>query len=100
MQFSRILVRATNWVGDAVMSIPALQALRERFPLARISILARSWVAGLYGREPFCDELIHRTEMRQPFYCVTPEETAQSHHIFTAALESQRKAQVIDLERL
>ncbi|HZS56938.1 MAG TPA: lipopolysaccharide heptosyltransferase II [Bryobacteraceae bacterium] len=58
MQFRNILVRATNWVGDAVMSIPAFQALRERFPNARISILARPWVAGLYGREPFCDELI------------------------------------------
>jgi len=58
MQFQKILVRATNWVGDAVMSIPALQALREHFPGARISILARPWVAGLYGREPFCDELI------------------------------------------
>jgi heptosyltransferase-2 len=58
MEYSKVLVRATNWVGDAVMSIPALQALRESFPLARISILARPWVAGLYGREPFCDELI------------------------------------------
>ena len=58
MNFERILVRATNWIGDAVMSLPALHALRERFPRSRISILARPWVAGLYGREPFCDELI------------------------------------------
>ena len=58
MQFRNILVRATNWVGDAVMSIPALQALRAQFPGARISILARPWVASLYSREPFCDELI------------------------------------------
>jgi heptosyltransferase-2 len=57
-RFRRILVRATNWVGDAVMSVPALQALREHQPQARISILARPWVAGLYGRETFCDELI------------------------------------------
>jgi heptosyltransferase-2 len=57
-RFRRILVRATNWVGDAVMSVPALQALREHNPQARISILARPWVAGLYGRESFCDELI------------------------------------------
>ena len=56
--FRRILVRATNWVGDAVMSIPALQALREKFPAAGISILARPSVAGLYSRETFCDELI------------------------------------------
>lgn len=57
-EFKTILVRATNWVGDAVMSLPALQALRERYPSARISILARPWVADLYAREPFCDEVI------------------------------------------
>jgi heptosyltransferase-2 len=54
----KILVRATNWVGDAVMCVPALAALRERYPAAHIAILARPWVAGLYGREAFCDELI------------------------------------------
>jgi heptosyltransferase-2 len=58
VNFDKILVRATNWVGDAVMSLPALRALRDRFPRARISILARPWVADLYGREPFCDQLI------------------------------------------
>jgi heptosyltransferase-2 len=56
--YQRILVRATNWIGDAVMSLPALRALRERFPQARISLLAMPWVADLYGREPFCDEVI------------------------------------------
>ena len=58
MEFESILVRAANWVGDAVMSVPALQALRREHPGAHIAILARPWVAGLYGREPFCDELI------------------------------------------
>jgi heptosyltransferase-2 len=58
MQFSRILVRATNWVGDAVMSLAALRALRARFPQARIAVLARPWVADLYAREPFADEVI------------------------------------------
>lgn len=61
MPFERILVRATNWVGDAVMSLPALRALRERFPAAEISILAKPWVADLYGRESFCDRLIPYT---------------------------------------
>lgn len=58
MLFGKILVRATNWVGDAVMSLPALQALRANYPDARISLLARPWVADLYQREPFCDEVI------------------------------------------
>ena len=43
------------------MSLPALRAVRERFPGARISILARPWVADLYRREPFADEMIAYT---------------------------------------
>lgn len=48
MDFHRILIRATNWVGDAVMCVPALAEIRRRFPDARITLLARPWVAGLY----------------------------------------------------
>ncbi len=40
------------------MSLPALRALRGRYPSAHIAILAKPWVGDLYGREPFCDELI------------------------------------------
>jgi lipopolysaccharide heptosyltransferase II len=58
LNFSNILVRATNWVGDAVMSLPALRAIRDRFSTARISVLAKPWVADLYGRESFIDEII------------------------------------------
>jgi heptosyltransferase II len=56
--YSKILIRATNWVGDAVMCLPALRAVRRRFPNAHLAILARPWVADLYEREPFCDEMI------------------------------------------
>ena len=58
MSFPRILVRATNWVGDAVMSLPALQALRDRYPKAEITVLARPWVADIYARERFADRVI------------------------------------------
>jgi heptosyltransferase-2 len=64
--YQRILVRATNWIGDAVMSLPALRALRERYPAAKITLLAMPWVADLYGREPFCDELIPWRAQRGP----------------------------------
>jgi heptosyltransferase-2 len=63
-EFSKILVRATNWVGDAVMSLPALQAIRSRFPRAHIAVLARPWVADLYEREPFADRVILLTAGR------------------------------------
>jgi len=49
--FSKILIRATNWVGDAVLSLPAIRTVGARFPAAEIVVLARPWVAGLYARE-------------------------------------------------
>jgi heptosyltransferase-2 len=58
VEYSKILIRATNWVGDAVMSLPALHALRERFPRAYIAILAKPWVADLYSYEGTADEVI------------------------------------------
>jgi len=45
----RLVVRAPNWVGDVVLSLPALRDLRRAFPAARIEVLARPWVAELYG---------------------------------------------------
>ncbi len=45
----------------------------------------------------FCDELAHGEKMRGTFRCVLPEETAQSHRLFTAALESHASAQVVAL---
>jgi len=44
----RILVRAPNWVGDVVLSLPALRDVRRCFPAARLEVLARPWVAELY----------------------------------------------------
>jgi heptosyltransferase II len=58
IEFQNILVRATNWLGDAVMSLPALRALRRRFPRSRMTILAKPWVADLYAREPFTDRVV------------------------------------------
>jgi len=54
----RILVKGVNWLGDAVMTLPALKALRERFPSARISVLTRDNLADLYRGVPYVDETI------------------------------------------
>jgi len=56
--YSKILIRATNWVGDAVMSLPAIRAVSSRFPKAEITVLARPWVADLYARETAVHHLI------------------------------------------
>jgi heptosyltransferase-2 len=54
----RVLIRVPNWVGDAVMAVPALRELRRIFPDARITLLARPWVAGLFDGEGIADDLI------------------------------------------
>jgi heptosyltransferase II len=53
----KILIRATNWVGDAIMALPAIRAIRDRQD-AHISILARSHVADIYRDQNVADELI------------------------------------------
>ena len=53
----KILIRATNWVGDAIMALPAIRAIRNR-PDTDVSILARSYVADIYRDQNVADELI------------------------------------------
>jgi heptosyltransferase-2 len=48
MPVQRILVRTPNWLGDAVLSLPAVRDVRRNFPGARLEVLARPWVAPLY----------------------------------------------------
>jgi len=54
----KILIRATNWVGDAIMALPALRAARAKFPQAQIAIVARPYVADLYRDQQICDDLL------------------------------------------
>ena len=54
----RILVHTPNWVGDAVMATPAFGALRERFPRAEITFLARSYLHELLQPGPWFDRLL------------------------------------------
>jgi len=57
-QINRIIVRGANWIGDAVMTAPALERLRSSFPRSHIALLAAPVVAGLFEGAPFVDEVI------------------------------------------
>jgi heptosyltransferase-2 len=54
----KTLLRATNWVGDMAISIPALKALRASFPRDHLAVLARPWVADLYRLRSDIDEVL------------------------------------------
>lgn len=53
-----LLVRGVNWLGDAVMSTPALQRLRQAFPDTRLSLLTVSKLADLWRHDPVIDDVI------------------------------------------
>jgi heptosyltransferase II len=54
----KILVRGTNWLGDAVMATPALLRLREKFPAAHIAILTPEKIKDLWTNHPAINETI------------------------------------------
>lgn len=54
----RILVRGVNWIGDAVMTLPAVRSIREAFPGAHLAVLAKQPVNEVYRLFSAADEII------------------------------------------
>lgn len=54
----KILVRSTNWIGDAVMTTPAVRTIRENFPESEITMLVHPWVSDVFRFSPRVDRLI------------------------------------------
>jgi lipopolysaccharide heptosyltransferase II len=54
----RIVVRGTNWIGDAVMTVPALRELRRIFPDSEIVLHTRSWAKSVFRDASFIDDIL------------------------------------------
>jgi heptosyltransferase-2 len=54
----RILVRGVNWLGDAVMSTPALERLREAVPQAEIALLTPAKLSQVWKHYPNVNRVI------------------------------------------
>jgi heptosyltransferase II len=59
----KILVRSTNWIGDAIMTTPAVRTIRENFPTAEITMLAQPWMADVFAASPHVDSIIPYRKM-------------------------------------
>jgi heptosyltransferase-2 len=57
-KIERVVVRGVNWVGDAVMTVPALRELRRLFPRARLTLATRPWAEGIFAGADFIDDLL------------------------------------------
>jgi len=58
MQVKKIVVRSVNWIGDAIMTTPAITQLAENFPNAKITIVVKEWVKDVFVGNPFIDDII------------------------------------------
>ena len=54
----RVVVRGTNWVGDSVMTVPALRALRRVLPDANITLAIRPGARGIFSEADFIDDVL------------------------------------------
>ena len=52
----RLLVLSPNWLGDAVMALPAIDGVRTRYPHAHLAVAARPAIAPLFSMVPGVDE--------------------------------------------
>jgi heptosyltransferase-2 len=57
-EIKSVVVRGTNWVGDSVMTVPALRALRRVLPEAKITLVARPSAVGIFADADFVDEIL------------------------------------------
>ncbi|MBI3754361.1 MAG: lipopolysaccharide heptosyltransferase II [Deltaproteobacteria bacterium] len=53
-----ILIRAPNWIGDAALCLPAIEALKAAYPQAEITALARPWVSPVFLNNPSIKRII------------------------------------------
>jgi heptosyltransferase II len=63
-RIERVVVRGVNWVGDAVMTVPALRALRRLMPHAHVTLATRPWAEGIFADADFVDDLLLLDEAR------------------------------------
>jgi lipopolysaccharide heptosyltransferase II len=54
----RILIRSSNWLGDAVMSVPAVRAIKNGRPDAYVTILAPENILPVWKLIPEVDEIL------------------------------------------
>lgn len=85
-QIERVVVRGVNWVGDAVMTVPALRELRRVLPHAHITLATRSWAEGLFADADFIDDLLIYDRRSRDFRAVARQTREWRRRRFDLAL--------------
>ncbi|MCD6151686.1 MAG: glycosyltransferase family 9 protein, partial [Deltaproteobacteria bacterium] len=98
-KIKKIMIRSTNWIGDAVMTTPAMGVLRSFFPTAEIVVVANPLVAELFSPHPDCNRVIiydkkgqHRGIRGRLQFCL---ELRQEHFDLTILFQNAMEAAII-----
>ena len=76
-KINKIFIRESNWIGDAVMTTPAISSIKKSFPHAKLSVAANPYVAEVLRYNPCIDEFLvfasknskdYKTYSRHYFY--------------------------------
>ena len=52
------VIRSPNWIGDGIMSLPAIRAYKKYFPHDRLAVAAKHYLADIYSNIPQIDEIV------------------------------------------
>ena len=58
MNYRRILLIRTDRIGDVLLTTPAIEAVRKKFPSAHIAVMIRPYVKDIVDGNPYIDEII------------------------------------------
>ncbi len=58
MRHMKIIIRVPNWIGDSILSVPAIKSLSKNFPGAQIWIAANEWVRELFQSFDFIEGFV------------------------------------------
>jgi heptosyltransferase-2 len=95
----RILVRGVNWLGDAIMTTPALQRLREALPGSHITLLTHQKLSDLWQHHPSLDAIITFSSGESP-WSVAGRLRAESFETALVLPNSPRSALEVWLARI
>jgi len=62
-----ILIRGVNWLGDAIMTLPALHRLREANPKSKLTLLTDEKLSGLWESNRHYDEILEFKKGESPY---------------------------------
>lgn len=99
-KIERVVVRGTNWVGDAVMTIPALRELRRVLPAAHITLATRPWAEGIFRDADFLDDILLYERPRRAPHAVLSQVREWRKRRFDLALLFQNAFEAAVIARL